>query len=520
MRLRSFLLAACVAAGCTLACAKTLRYASQVDPGTMDPHAIASLYNTRILGQVYDSLVDRDEQFRPAPSLALSWAPLEGGKGWRFRLRPGVKFHDGTPFTADDVVFSVQRVLSPTSAQKVTLPNVTGARKVDDLTVDLLTSQPTPLLPAGITNFRIMSKAWCEKHHAERPQDYKAKEETFSARNANGTGPYKVKQWVPDVKTVLVANPDYWGKRGNVTEADYLVIGTGATRISGLLSGELDLVIDPSLQDLERLKHVASVSIVQTVSHGTQYLGFDYAHDKLVHGDAGGANPFRDVRVREAIRYGIDVPTLKAKVMRDAAGTGRALFSPRIVGYDPKYDALRPYDPAKARALLKEAGYANGFKVELDCSSQAPTDAICQAISAMLSKIGLNVVYQPLPFNQLVPKLNANDSSMYVIGWNNGLVEAEGTLLPLVHTKTRGYAGEYNFGGYSNPKVDALLDRGRLEFDPAVRKRLFDEAMDIVDAEAAFIPLVYRNVVWVMKKNVKTVVRPNDILELRFTNVD
>src|SRR3954471_8576302 len=168
-RLPRLLLCAALAF-CAAASAKTLRYASQFDPGTMDPHAIASLYQTRVVGQVYDSLVQRDEKFQPSPALALSWTPLAGGTGWRFRLRPGVKFHDGTPFTAEDVVFSVERVLSPTSGQKVTLPNVTGARRVDALTVDLLTSNATPLLPVAATNFRVMSRAWCVKHHTERPQ--------------------------------------------------------------------------------------------------------------------------------------------------------------------------------------------------------------------------------------------------------------------------------------------------------------------------------------------------------------
>ncbi|HZZ95063.1 MAG TPA: ABC transporter substrate-binding protein [Usitatibacter sp.] len=517
---RSLLLSACLLLACAGAPAKTLRYASQFDPGTMDPHAIASLYNTRVVGQVYDSLVERDEQFRPEPGLALSWAPLDGGRGWRFKLRPGVKFHDGTPFTADDVVFSVQRVLSPLSAQKVTLPNVTGARRIDELTVDLLTAQATPLLPVAATNFRIMSRAWCVKHHAEQPQDYKAKEETFTARNANGTGPYKLVQWTPDVKTVLVANPDYWGKRGNVTEAQYLVIGTGATRVSGLLSGELDLVVDPSLQDLERLKRIPQVSILQVVSNGVQYLGFDYGHARLVHGKAGERNPFRDRRVREAIRLAIDVKSLQSKVMRGEGGIGRAMFSPSIQGYDPRFDAVWPHDLAKSKALLAQAGYADGFSVELDCSAQQPADAMCQAISAMLARVGVRVSYQPLPFNILLPKLNSGDTSMYVIGWNTATAEAEQSLVPLVHTPGAPSVGEYNFGGYSNAKVDALLDRGSVEFDPAKRKALFIEAMEALDADAAFIPLTYRNVVWALRKGVKTVVRPNDVLELRFTNVD
>lgn len=514
-----FPLLACLCLACTGAAAATLRYASQFDPGTMDPHAIASLYNTRVLSQVYDPLVQRDEQFRPEPALALSWTPLERGKGWRFKLRPGVRFHDGTPFTADDVVFSVERVLAPTSAQKVTLPNVTGARKVDDLTVELLTSKATPLLPVASTNFRVMSRAWCVKHHAERPQDYKSKEETFTTRNANGTGPYKLVQWTPDVKTVLVANPAYWGRRGNVTEAQYLVIGTGATRISGLVSGELDLVIDPSLQDLERLKRVPHVKLMSTISNSLQYLGFDYAHERLAHGDAGGRNPFRDLRVRQAIRYAIDVKALQSKVMRGAGGIGRAMFSPTIAGYDPRFDAVWPYDPMKAKQLLAAAGYPNGFSVELDCSSQQPADAMGQAISAMLARIGIRVAYHPLPFNVLLPKLNASDSSMYIIGWNTGTAEAEQALVPILHTTRSTGEGEHNFGHYSNPEVDALLDQGSVEFSPEKRKPIFIQAMEVLDADVAFIPLTYRHVVWGMRDNVQTVVRPNDTLELRFTNV-
>jgi peptide/nickel transport system substrate-binding protein len=520
MRALRLLLVAGLALASIASPAKVLRYASQFDPGTMDPHAIASLYQTRILSQVYDSLVNRDEKFKPTAGLALSWAPLDDHKGWRFKLRPGVKFHDGTPFTADDVVFSVERVLSPLSAQKVTLPNVTGARALDALTVDLFTSQPTPTLPLTVTNFRVMSRAWCVKHHVEKPQDYRAKEETFATRNANGTGPYKLVEWVNDVRTVLAANPGYWGRTGNVTEARYLVIGTAATRVSGLLSGELDLVIDPGVQDLERLKQVPGTTILQVVSNGTQYLGFDYLHDSLVYGNAGGRNPFRDLRVRQAVRYAIDVPALKTKVMRGTSEMGRAMISPTIEGWDERFAKPWPYDPAKAKALLKEAGYPDGFSVDLDCTGSQPADSICQAVSAMLAKVGIRITYRPLPFNVLLPKLNSGDSSLYVIGWNIGTAEAEQGLLPLVHTKGANAVGEYNFGGYSNAKVDALIDRARVEFDPAKRKALFVEALEALDADVAFIPLVYRKVLWAMRSNVKTVARPNDILELRFTNLD
>jgi peptide/nickel transport system substrate-binding protein len=226
------------------------------------------------------------------------------------------------------------------------------------------------------------------------------------------------------------------------------------------------------------------------------------------------------VRVREAVRLAIDNNALKSKVMRGTATIVRSLYSPVVDGYDKRFDTPPVYDPARAKKLLAEAGYPNGFSVDLDCSSQQPADAIGQAISGMLSRIGIRVSYKPLPFNILLPKLNSGDTSMFIIGWTGTTVEPEGVLLPLVHTKTGTTVGEYNWGGYSNPKVDALIDRGREEFDTAKREALFTEAMAAVDADAGFIPLVVRHVTWAMRKNVKAILRPNDILDLRFVNIE
>jgi peptide/nickel transport system substrate-binding protein len=503
--------------------AKTLRYASQFDPGTMDPHALASTYNNRVLSQIYEPLVSRDADFKVEPRLALSWTPLDGGKGWRFKLRPNVKFHDGTPFNADDVVFNITRALMPTSAHKTAIPNVTGAKKVDELTVDVFTTQATPVLPVAMSNLRLMSRKWAEKNKCEKPQDYNAKEESYSARNANGTGPYKLVRWDTDVKVVLAANDQYWGKNGNVTEATYFVVTSAATRVAALISGEMDFVIDPAVQDLDRLRNAPGLAVEQAISTGTQYLGFDHSRNTLIHGDAGGKNPFKDVRVREAIRTAIDLNALKSKVMRNTAGAGRSLFSPAVDGYDKKFDILPKYDPARAQQLLKEAGYPSGFAVDLDCSAQQPADAICQGIAGMLSRIGIRVAYKPLPFNILLPRLNTSDTSMYVIGWTPATAEQEGVLVPLVHTRpggVKGTVGEYNFGNYSNAKVDELLDKGRVEFDTAKRYEIFNEAMSVMDADVAFVPLVYRHITWAMRKNVKAKLRPNDILDLRFVNVE
>jgi peptide/nickel transport system substrate-binding protein len=498
--------------------AKLLRHASQVDPGTMDPHAIATLYNNRVLSQIYETLVSRDENFRPEGRLAISWTPLDGGKGWRFKLRPGVKFHDGTPFTADDVVFNVKRALDPLSAMKSTLPNVTEAKKVDGLTVDFLTSQPTPVLPLSLTNLRLMSKAWCEKHKVERPQDFKAKEETYAARHTNGTGPYTLKRWDTDVTTVLLAHPGYWGKRGNVTEAHYLVVATAATRLAGLISGEIDIVTDPAVQDIVRLRNQPGIKVGEVTSTGSQFMGFQQARADLGNGTKG--NPFKDPRVRVAVRAAIDIATIQSKVMRGTASVGKAMYTSAVDGFDPRFKGTHPYDPEKARALLKEAGYPNGFTTDLECSAQQPTDAICQAISGMLSRVGIRANYRPLQFNVLLPKLLQGDTMMYVIGWTTATAEPEGVLVPITHSRTRPGVGEYNFGGYANAKADAEIDKGRVEFDNARRTAHFTEAMVAIDADAGFIPIVYRNIGWAMRANVKALIRPNDVMDLRFVDVE
>ena len=497
------------------ASAKTLKYASAFEPGTMDPHAIGSAYATRVLNMVYDTLVSRDEDFRIAPGLALRWS-VAGPNAWRFRLRSNVKFHDGTPFTADDVVFSVERALSSTSGVRFNLPNVTGAKKIDELTVEIATSAPTPVLPLAMTNLRIMSRAWAIKHKVEKPQDYTAKQDTFASRNANGTGPYRLKEWVPDVRTVLTQNPAYWGPKGNVTEAQYLVVTSAATRLAGLVSGELDFVIDPALQDVDRLERTSGVKLVKTASRGTQFIGFDHFRDKFPDGTR---NAFKDKRVREAVRLAIDVDALNAKVMRALGTPGRALYTPAVDGYDKRFDRPAPYDPERAKALLREAGFADGFAVPLNCSSSQPADALCTAVAGMLARVGIKVGYQAMPFNNLTPKVTGRELSFYSLGWTPS-TDVEGVLVPLVHTPNAAGDGDYNAGRYSNPRADELIDKARVELDPMKRNAYLTDAMAVADEDVAYVTLSYRNVFWAMRDKVRTKARPNDLLDLRFVNID
>ena len=284
--------------------AKTLRYASQDDPQTLDPHSANLLATNRVLSQVYESLVMRDKNFKLVPALAVSWSQPDP-KTWRFKLRPNVKFHGGEAFTADDVVFSIERALTPLSQLKSAVQGVSGAKKIDNLTVELLMKEPNPVLLNHLFNFRIMSKEWTVKNKSETPQNYKDREDTFASRNTNGTGPFKVTSRQADIKTVLVANADWWNKnspeKGNVTQVDLLPVKSNATRAAALLSGEVDFVLDPPPQDIARLKENPNVKIIEGREAGVQYLAFDVSRNELLYSDVKGKNPLKDLRVRQEI---------------------------------------------------------------------------------------------------------------------------------------------------------------------------------------------------------------------------
>jgi peptide/nickel transport system substrate-binding protein len=319
------------------AAAKTLRFASAFDPQSMDPHALALLYHTRVVTQIYESLVGRDREFRLEPALALSWQAVTPTT-WRFHLRPGVRFHDGAPLTADDVVFSIGRALAKTSQRASQLRGVTGARKVDALTLDVLLVAPDAVLPDKFQFVGIMNRAWAEKHGVQLPQDYNAKQETYAVRNANGTGPFTLARYEPDTRAVLKAHAGWWGERGNVSEAVYSVIHSDATRLAALASGQVDFVIDPPYQDVVRLKREGRMQLAQTSDIGTQYLGFDQRRDELQSGDVKGRNPFKDVRVRRAVYHAIDADLIVAKVLRGQAAPTGSFVSKLVDGYLPELD--------------------------------------------------------------------------------------------------------------------------------------------------------------------------------------
>jgi peptide/nickel transport system substrate-binding protein len=515
------LLLACVLSLAQTTAAKTLRFASAFDPNSLDPHALALLYQTRVVTQIYEGLVNRDQDFKLEPSLATSWQATTP-TNWRFKLRPNVKFHDGTPFTADDAVFSIERALAKTSQRASQLRGVTGVRKVDPLTIDVQLSAPDAVLPEKLWLIAMMSKPWAEKHGVTLPQDYNGKQETYAVRNANGTGPFALRTYEQDRRLVLTANPDWWGRSskgsGNVSTAIYTVIQADATRLAALASNEVDFVIDPPFQDVARLNRDKSLKSVETNDIGMQYLGFDQARAELQFSDIKGRNPFKDIRVRRAVYHAIDIDAIIAKVLRGQATPIASHLSPLVDGYLSELDKRLPYNPAAARALLREAGYADGFEVALDCVNVTFRAAVCQAISAMLAQVGIRVSFQPSPSSIFFPKLTQATASFFEFGWSPG-TDPWVMLNNVIRTWDGVGSGAFNGGRYSNPKLDAVIDAIRVEPDIAKRRALTGDALRIMRDELPLVPLYRRKLTWVMRPNIDVVQWPNDVLELRWVTI-
>ena len=499
------------------AAAATLRFASGFDPQSMDPHGLALQYQTRVISQVYESLVYRDRNFAIEPALAVSWQTLEP-KRWRFKLRPNVKFHDGTAMTADDIVFSLERAKMKNSQRAFQLRTIVEVRKVDDLTIDLVLAAPDALLPEKLIFVGIMSKAWSTAHGVTEPQNYDAKQETYAVRHAIGTGPYILKSYESDARTVLVANPQWWGQRGNVDEAIYVVIQSDATRLAALVSGDVDFVIDPPFQDVARLKQEGRFKLSEMTDIGMQYLGFDQSRAELQFADVKGRNPFKDIRVRRAVYQAIDIDAIVSKVLRGQATPTGSYLSTLIDGSPPELDRRLPYDPAAARALLKEAGYPNGFSVALDCVNAAYRAAVCQAIVGMLAQVGIRTTFQPWPTATFFPRLTQATTSFFEFGWSPG-TDPWPTLNAIVHSYGSEGAGTFNGGRYQNPKLDQIIDSIRVEPDLARRRQLTADALRLMQADLPLIPLYRRTLTWVMRPDISVVQWPNDILELRFVQI-
>ena len=495
--------------------AATLRWAGRGDMQTTDPHSQNENLTNNINSLVYEFLLSRDKKLGLVPALAESWTQVNPTT-WRFKLRPGVKFHDGTPFTADDVVFSFERARADTSQLRV-YANASGIpKKIDDLTVEFTTNGPNPVELEHIQTINIMSKAWCEKNRATKPQNFTQKEEMITARQANGTGPYVLKAREPDVKTVLVKNPNWWGLKagrweGNADEVVYTPIVSDATRVAALISGEVDLVNDPPPQDVPRLSQTPGIKILEGTENRIVFIGMDQSRDELLYSNVKGKNPLKDKRVREALYYAIDIEAIKKNTMRGLSAPSGAML-PSALQTTPEIEKRLPYDRERAKKLLAEAGYPNGFEVTLDCPNNRyiNDEKICQALAAMWSQVGVNTKVNTMPRAVYFPKLEKNDTSMYMLGWGGGTTDAIFILQPVLATKDGKGDGDYNYGRYTNPKLDDLLAKIKVNVNAEQRLNDIHTALLAHNAETNHIPLHRQVIPWAARANVTAVHRADN----------
>ncbi|MGA0570254.1 ABC transporter substrate-binding protein [Variovorax sp. VNK109] len=503
--------------------AKTFKWSSASDIPTFDIHSQNNALGNGVHAAVYDSLVYYNSQtFKPEPQLATAWREMSPTQV-RFTLRSGVKFSDGTAFTADDVVYSITRAMAKTSNYTVYTQGIDRVVKVNDTTVDFIMKGPNPVLLNQLTELRIMSKAWAEKNKSVEPKDIRTKDETFAHRNAMGTGPYMVKEWQPDQKLVLVKNPNYWGSiPTNVTEIIYTPIKSEATRVAALLSGEVDFILDPSPQDLGRLRGNANLKVIDGVENRTIFLGMDQFRDELPGSDVKGKNPLKDVRVRKALYQAIDIDALTRVTMRGLSQPTGSIVAPQVAGWTEDVHKRFPYDQNVSKKLLADAGYPNGFEVDFACPNNRyiNDEEICQAVTAMWAKVGVKAKLRTLPLVTYFPMIQRYEASIYMLGWGVPTFDALYSLQSLVRTVGTGGDGNYNVGRYSNQRMDYIVDRIKTETDLPVRNRLLTEGLQLQNDTVANIPLHNQIIPWALKKNVSVVHRADNRLDWRLITVN
>lgn len=502
------------------ACA-TFRWSAASDISSLDIHAHNNGLVNGVHAAIYESLVYRNSKnLQPEPQLAVSWQEITPTQ-IRFNLRAGVRFSDGTPLDADDVVFSIHRAMAKASNYRVYTQGIEKVVKVNDRVVDFILKGPNPVLLNQLTELRIMSRAWAERNNSLDPKDIRAQSETFAHRNAMGTGPFLVREWKPDQRLVLARNPNHWAKgdakEGSITEVVFTPISSDATRIAALLSGEVDFVLDPSPQDLPRIRSHPQLKIIEGVENRTILLGMDQHREELPGSNIKGKNPLKDLRVRTALYQAIDIDTIHKVTMRGLSQPTGTIVAPQVTGWTQALHKRMPYDPANARALLAKAGYPIGFEAELACPNNRyiNDEETCQAIAALWARIGVKIRLRAQPSTLYFPMIQRYEASIYLLGWSVPTFDALYTLQSLTRSVGSGGDGHYNAGRYKNERMDHVVDRIKLEADPLIRGRLLTEALQISNDSVSYIPLYNAVVPWAMKKSVETVHRADNRLDWR-----
>ncbi len=471
---------------------------------SIDPHFYNAAPNNALAMHLFDFLVGRDARAQPYPGLAESWRAVEPTV-WEFKLRPGVKWHDGRDFTADDVAFSLGRapnVPNSPGGMGGFVRAITKVEVVDPLTIRLHTAQPHPLLPVEMGAVSIVSR-----HAGEGA----ATEDYNSGKAAIGTGPYRLRSYRPGDRAELVRNDNYWGGREPWQVVNYRFIASDGARTAAILAGDVDVIDQVPSTDLERLKRDQRLSVPEIQGVRLIYLMADFSRTgatPFATDNAGkpfDRNPFQDLRVRRALSMAIQREALAERVMEGTAQATGQWLPPGTFGYNP---AVRPpaYDPAGARALLAEAGFPQGFRLTLHSpNDRYPNDArTAQAIAQMWTRIGVQTQVEALPWASFSVRSNRQEFSMRLAGWGSTTGEASYMMVNVLGTHDRDRrTGASNPGRYSNPELDALAARAAATLDDKAREALLQEGVKLAMDDLGIIPLYQLVNSWAVRKGLR-----------------
>ncbi|MEC9433286.1 MAG: ABC transporter substrate-binding protein [Pseudomonadota bacterium] len=503
--------AALAAAPLTQARAEAISIGLRGGTDTLDPHFDSLGVTTAMLRNIFDTLVSRDAKLAPTPSLATSWKALDD-LTWEFKLREGVTFHDGSPFTAEDVVATFKRVPEAAGARGGRMIYMTGIEDVsakDDHTVIIKTSAPTPLLPRNLAQIFIIPSEVAGG----------ATEDFNSGKLAIGTGPYKYKDYVPREHLILESYDGYWGDPQPWTEVTFLELQNDQTRVAALLSGRVDLINAVPTVDMESLKAKSDIALFGAPSVYIFQLYLDTARDadtpgvRMKDGSPVKTNPMLDKKVRQAISMSINRQAIVDRILQGYGEVPTQVSTTGMYGTSDKLPPL-PYDPTRAKALLEEAGWGDGFAMDLYCTSdRLPNDGdVCAALGGFFTRVGIDTTVNAQPRTVYFPAFANRDFSISMSGWGSLSGETSYILQSLAHTRD----DEKRIGGsnnmrYSNPEVDRLIEEGTATMDDDKRAALLAEAMEVYIEDAGVIPVVNLYSVWAGKADkVNYVARSDD----------
>lgn len=496
------------------ASAETVRWARNSDSLTLDPHSQNQGVTHTFAHHIYETLVDREVDGSLIPRLATDWSvKADDPNVWVFKLREGVKFHDGADFTAEDVVFSLDRARSDKSNMKQLHASVESVTAVDDHTVEVKMAGPSPLYPNNLTNTFIMDKTWTEANNAVTVQEAGSADDNYAVRNANGTGPYILESRDPDVRSVLKINENHWAEtKPAVTEIIFLPIADNATRVAALLSGEVDLVQDVPVQDIERLSNTAGLKVETGPENRFIYFGYRVSEAPLKTSNITDKNPLSDVRVREAMHLAVDRNAIKQVVMRGQSMPTGVANPPFVNGWTPELDAYpEKADIEGAKKLLADAGYADGFTITLDTPNNRyiNDEAISQAVVGMLGQIGIKVTLASRPVTQHSPLIQNEETDFYLLGWGVPTFDSAYVFNDLIHSK-EGHYGAYNPSGYSNKELDAKIQSLGTEVDLDKRNATIAEIWAKVQEDRVLLPIHNQVLAYAMKDGLSLAVHPEN----------